>query len=329
MRGTTHVLGRVVIICAALVLATATPALAQNGSLRGKAVDESGKPLEGVDITFDFVGDYNRQYKAVTDKNGEWVRAGIPAGLGTWTITYKKGELTAVTRGTVVRLGEMTRLDVVTLRAGGADAAKAAPAGMSADEVAKANKRQEELKAMFDEAGALVASGNFDGALAKITAITVEVPNCAACFEEIGRIQSQKGDLAAAEAAYLKAIELDAAKAAPYAALATIYNQQKKFDESTKMSQKANDLAGGGDASSVYNQGIAFWNAQKPAEAQAQFERAIALDPKMADAYYYLGMTLVSQGKTKEAVAPLQEYLKLAPAGDNAATAKAVLDTIK
>jgi tetratricopeptide (TPR) repeat protein len=329
MTGRLRVKSAVAALCTALVLATAHTAFAQVGSLRGKAVDESGKPLEGVEVVLDFVGDYVRQFKVTTDRNGEWVRAGMPAGLGTWTITYTKGELSAVQRGVRVQLGEMNRLDPVTLTAGGATGAKAAPAGMSAEEIEKANKRQEQLKAMFDEAGELIKAGKTDEALTKITAITVEVPNCAACYEEIGRIQAQKGDLAEAEKAYLKAIELDATKPAPYMALATIYNGQKRFDESTKMSEKALELSGGGDASAVYNQGIAFWNAQKAVEAQAAFERAIKMDPKMADAHFYLAMTLVNQGKTKEAVTPFQEYLKLAPDGQHAATAKAILDTIK
>lgn len=312
-------------VVAALV-ATALPAAAQVGSLRGKVVDETGKPVEGAEIVLDFVGDYTRQFKTVTDKNGEWVRAGMPAGGGSWTITAKKGDLTGMTRGTRVRLGEMVRLDPITIKAGGANPATA---NLSADEIAKRNKRQAELEAMFEGAKAALEAGNTDDALAKLTAITVEVPNCAACFDQIGSIQIKKGDLAAAEAAYLKSIEIDATKPTPYAALATIYNTQKKFDESTKMSAKANELSGGGDASSIYNQGIAFWNAGKAAEAEAQFERASTMDPKMADAFYFLGMSRVNQGKLKEAKVPFETYLKLAPDGANAATAKAILDTIK
>ena len=47
----------------------------------------------------------------------------------------------------------------------------------------------------------------------------------------------------------------------------------------------------------AYNQGVSLWNAQKFPEAQAQFEKAIKLDPKEAEAYYYLAMCLVNQNK--------------------------------
>ena len=70
----------------ALVFGLSAPALAQQGNLRGKVVDESGKPVPEAEIVMDFVGDFSRQLKAVTDKNGEWIRAGMPlaaAAIGT------------------------------------------------------------------------------------------------------------------------------------------------------------------------------------------------------------------------------------------------------
>ncbi|MEZ5319989.1 MAG: tetratricopeptide repeat protein [Vicinamibacterales bacterium] len=332
-------LGVVLAGVAVFVLATATPALAQVGSLRGKVVDEAGNGVEGAEIVFDFVGDYTRQIKVTTGKNGEWVKAGMPSNApGTsWTMTVTKGDLSARRPGVMVKIGEMVRMDDVVLRPGGASAKVATD--MTAAEVAKANKRQEELAALFDEAGTLIKAGDLDGALAKITTINTEVENCAACYEQIGAIQFQKGDLAAAETAYLKAIEindtvLNTPKPQPYAALATIYNQQRKFDEAGKMSEKANALSGdatggGGSAETVYNQGIILWNQSKQAEAQVQFEKAIKLDPNLADAHYWLGMALVSQGKMQEAKTPFETYLKLAPEGENAATAKAILAQIK
>jgi superkiller protein 3 len=142
----------------------------------------------------------------------------------------------------------------------------------------------------------------------------------------------KKNDVANAEQAYLKAISLDPKLPGPYGMLATIYNQQRKLDEAAKMSAKAAELSeasGGGDASTFYNAGVVLWNQGKGAEAQAQFEKAIKLDPKLAEAYYLLGMALINQNKMKEAKTPFEMYLKLAPDGENAATAKAILAQIK
>ena len=80
---------------------------------------------------------------------------------------------------------------------------------------------------------------------------------------------------------------------------------------------------------SVFNQGVIFWNQSKVPEAKAMFEKATELDPKLADAHYWLGMAYVNEGKLTDAKAPFQEYLKLAPTGQYADTAKAILATIK
>jgi Tfp pilus assembly protein PilF len=319
-------------ITAILLVGVAVPAYAQLGSLRGKVIDESGKGVPDAEVVLDFVGDFARQLKAVTDKNGEWIRAGMPAGGGTWNITVKKGTLVGNLTGVKVALGEMTRVGDVTIKppsAGGAAASKA-PAGMSADEVAKRNKKQNELKALFDQANAAVDAGQYDDAIAKLTQISTELEKCAACFARMGDVYLKKNDLDNAEKSYLKAIDVDPTQAGAYGALASLYNQQKKLDEAAKMSAKALELMGdSGDASQVFNQGVIFWNQSKVPEAKAMFEKASKLDPKMADAHYWLGMALVNEGKLPDAKAPFQEYLKLAPSGQYAATAKAILDTIK
>jgi len=332
MRSTSIVRAAAVGALALLVAAYAAPAYAQVGSLRGKVVDEKGQPVAQAELTFDFVGDYNRQYTAKTDNKGDWVKAGMPSGGGTWTITVRKGELGAIVKGIRVSLQAMNKVDDIVLTPGGADPSKVAASNLSEEEIKKRNARQEQLELLFNEANAAIAASNFDDAILKLTSITTEVPDCAACQTKLGEVYLKKGDAANAEKAYLKSIEIDPKSADPYNALATIYNQQKRFDDASKMSTKANELlgaTGGGSAESVYNQGIIFWNQSKIEEARVQFEKATQLDPKMADAFYWLGMALVNQGKLPDAKKPFEEYLKLAPTGQYVDTAKAMLAMIK
>jgi Flp pilus assembly protein TadD len=53
------------------------------------------------------------------------------------------------------------------------------------------------------------------------------------------------------------------------------------------------------------------------------------MDPNNADAHYLLGMAMVNGGDTAGAKPELETYLKLAPNGVNATTAKAFLASIK
>jgi tetratricopeptide (TPR) repeat protein len=87
--------------------------------------------------------------------------------------------------------------------------------------------------------------------------------------------------------------------------------------------------SGSSDPLAIFNQGIILWNQSKAVEAQAQFEKVTQLDPKNADAQYFLGMTLVNQGKLPEAKKPFETYLSLAPTGQYADQVKGLLQVIK
>lgn len=319
---------RLSIVALALVVLgyLATPASAQlTAVMKGKVVDDKGMPVEGAEVKGEFLGDVNREWTTKTNKSGDFLRAGLAPGP--WKVTATKDKLAGVEPRVSLSL------DGATIKITLGDAKKAAAAGMSKEEIEAANKKQLAMEADFNAAKLAFDSGNFDGAIAGLQKVLVNLPTCAACYMSIGDAYSKKGDVPNAEASYLKSIELDPAKAAPYAALATIYNGQKKFEEAGKMSTKANELSdasgGGGNAQSVYNQGVILWNQSKAAEAEAQFLKATQLDPKMADAFYWLGMCKVNQGKLPDAKAPFQEYMKLAPTGQFADQVKGMLDIIK
>ncbi len=310
-----------------LLAALAAPASAQlTAMMRGKVVDEAGQPVPDAEVKGEFMGDVSRVWTTKTDKKGEWLHAGNAPGP--WKITATKDKLIGVNPRVALTLDALT-VPPITL----GEAKKAAAAGMSQKDVEAANKKQAQMQTDFDAAKLAFDSGDFDGAIAGLQRVVVALPTCAACYLSIGDAYGKKNDLTNAEASYLKSIELDPTKPAPYAALATIYNGQKKFDEAGKMGTKANELSeasgGGGDAGSVFNQGVILWNQSKPVEASVQFEKATKLDPKMADAFYWLGMCQINQGKLPDAKAPFLEYMKLAPTGQYATQVKQMLDVIK
>jgi tetratricopeptide (TPR) repeat protein len=147
---------------------------------------------------------------------------------------------------------------------------------------------------------------------------------------------TQKKEYDKAEESYKKAIELKPDYAEAYSGLANIYNLQRKFDLAAEASKKAGEIGGGGaaaggagNADAMYNQGVILWNAGKIADAKKQFEAAVAAKPDHAEAHYQLGMALVNEGNLTGAATEFETYLKLAPSGPNAATAKGILGTIK
>ncbi len=303
----------------------AVPASAQLTSvIRGKVVDGAGKAVEGAIVKGVYLGDVKREFDNVkSNVKGEFLRAGLAPG--TWQVTATKETL-------IGNVNVVLSLDPAIVRIELGAPKNAAPAGMSAKQIEESNKKQIQLEADFNAAKTAFDSGDFDGAVTNLQKIIVSLPTCAACYLSMGDAYSKKNDLENAEKAYLKSIELDPGKPQPYAALATVYNGQKKFDEANKMSAKANELseaAGGGDANSTFNQAVILWNQGKAVDAEPVFLKATKLDPKMADAFYWLGMCRINQGKLPDAKAPFLEYMKLAPTGQYADQVKGMLEIIK
>jgi tetratricopeptide (TPR) repeat protein len=309
-------------LCMSALVLAATPAYAQLGSLTGKVLDEAGKPVPDADVQLDFNGEQNFHFTVKTDKNGNWTRAGLIAVGGRWNITAKKGGLTGTLSNVEVALGGAKPVPDIVLRSG------AAAAGTAGDA-----KKNAEAKKVLEEANAALAANNYDVAIAKLTEATTKVDKCTECFLRLGDVYTKKTEFDKAEAAYKQALTLDEKSADAYDGLAILYNTTKKFDEAGKASAKAIELraASGGpvDANAAYNAGVIFWNQGKIPEAKEQFSKAVQANPTMAEAQYYYGMCLVNEGKVAEAKTALETYLKLAPSGPNAPTAKSILDSMK
>jgi tetratricopeptide (TPR) repeat protein len=367
---------------AMVALGWAAPAVAQNGTLLGRVVDQDrratdrdGKPLGGkpkdikdpnmgVDaayVTLELKGDAPKKFQTLTDAFGDFYKAGLPPG--TYDISIRKEwrdpvqgrapgnklvVFLAEMPGVVLKPGEKLKVpDIAAFteeaRAAGKGKAGTTAAVAASPETDAANKRAAEVNALAKDADAAVAAGKFDEAIVMLMSIVnkraEKNETCAACYVKIGEAHLHLLQLDKAEAAFLKAIEQDPKLRDPYTQLASLYNGQRKFDEAAKMSAKANELggaagAGGGDAQSIFNAGIINWNAGKYPEARDEFAKAVKLDPKFANAQYYLGMAIFNLASSNKATmadakAPFQEYLKLAPTGEFAEVAKAILATIK
>ena len=309
---------------AVVALSLAATVSAQTGQIRGKVLDDKGQPVADAKITFEYKGDLTIKRETKSDRRGTYIQAGLQSGP--WEVTAEKDTLKQVLTARVT-VGSMAELDFTL------SAATAGAGAMSADDAKKLAELRKALEDKYIAAVALIDAAKYDEGVAALNALIAETGGCAICEAKIGEALWKKGDEAGAEAAFKKAIAADPKLADPYAALASLYNKQQKFDQAAEMSKKATELGGagaaGGNAAVVFNQGIILWNQNKIAEAKAQFEQAIKLDAKMADAHYWFGMALVNEGDLKGAVVPFETYLKLAPDGQHAAAAKGILAQIK
>jgi tetratricopeptide (TPR) repeat protein len=310
------------VACAAVLsLAVVPPALAQStGMIRGVVKDAAGKPVEGAKVSIDADAN-NRHFDTKSDKKGEFLQIGLPPGG--YKVTAEKDKVVSMPSMVTVRIASGNPITLV-LGGGGTGASPEAAAKGAA------------LKKAFEEGVTASRAGNHDAAITSFQAAAEINPNCFDCYYNIAFSETQKKDYDKAEAAYKKAIELKADYAEAYSGLANVYNAQRKFDLAATASAKAMELSGsapgglaGGNADAMFNQGVILWNAGKIAEAKKQFEGAIAANPNHAESHYQLGMALVNEGNLTGAATEFETYLKLAPNGPNAATAKGILGSLK
>jgi tetratricopeptide (TPR) repeat protein len=305
------------VLCSFLaVLAFALPAAAQ-GLVQGVVTDAQGQPVDGATVVIEAEGT-NRHFDMKTNKKGEFMQIGLSSGP--YKVTATKDKLTA-SQSVRISQGRPASAKLVLGAAGSPAEAAAVTA----------------LRKVLDEAVAATNAGKFDEAIAGFTKAAETQPTCFACFYNIGFAYAQKKDYDNAEANYKKAIELKADYADAYAGLASVYNAQRKFDQAAAASAKASELssalgapggaAGGADA--LFNQGVVLWNGGKVADAKKAFESAIQANPNHAEAHYQLGMALVNEGNLPGATTEFETYLKLAPEGPNAATAKGLVAQLK
>jgi tetratricopeptide (TPR) repeat protein len=313
---------------AAFVLAaSAAVGHAQTGRLKGKVVDASGKPVEGATVVMDSK-DLNRKFTTKTDRRGEYTHFLAP---GPYVVTVTKDNLSQ-TQETRVSIDE--RELNFELRPGGGGGGNVSDADRK-----KMDAEMAAVKTAFEAGVAAERAGKYDEAIAKFGEVAAKIPKCTECFTNIGNIHMRQKQYEQAEAAFKKAVDITPTSGEAYMGLANAYNAQRKFDLATEASAQANKLlggagapgapGGGGNAGALFNQGVIAWNAGKIPEAQKLFEQAVGLDPKLAEAHYWLGMANVNQGKLPEATKSFEEYLKLDAGGQYAEQAKSMLAAIK
>jgi tetratricopeptide (TPR) repeat protein len=162
--------------------------------------------------------------------------------------------------------------------------------------------------------------------------------------EALGTAQTNQGHYADSLASYQRAIELAQNNASP-AAMAQIYVMTgnanlklKKNDAAIAAYNRAAELSPN-PAVAYFNLCATMYNMGQPAaKTAAACDKAIAADPKKADAYFVKGSSLFGEGtvdKNKKFVVPpgtveaLKQYLALAPDGPHVQDVKAMLDSLK
>jgi tetratricopeptide (TPR) repeat protein len=300
---------RITLLAAAIALVTAAPVDAQGwrgmGRMAGKVTDEQGRPIEGVTIQCNLPGSGGTQAK--TDKKGEWALGGIARGA--WNVDFEKPGYDAA--HITVTIEELARVPPIqtTLKRSAPD-----PNQVIQGDLVKAAALLNEKK--FAEARAI-----YEGILARYPQAYQVEPLIARTY--YGERQFDKA------IEHLRiAVEKNPAAVENKLLLGNILVEQGRADEGRRVLASVDETAVK-DPTTFVNVGIGLLNQNKPDEALAYFEKAIARFPQSGDAYYYRALVRLQKSDTEGAKADLKEFLELAPNAPEAAAARKALEQIK
>jgi Flp pilus assembly protein TadD len=319
----------------ATFLPTAAHAQLDRSTVRGNIVDEAGQPLAGVKIELEFKGESRTKIvkKMTSDKKGSYIYMGLLPG--NWTLTYIRDGFRTARLDTYLSGGGVSEMQPVTLKAGAGEAAGAAPpqappgAAAAPPTSAAAGPDAGVQLAAFNTAVEALKAGQDAVAEKGFRDVLVALPGLAPAHRNLGLVLSRRGDVAGAEAAYRKAIELQPQAAESYLALAVVLAQAKRSEDAFKLLQDASP-GFTQDARFQFALGATAFDLGKSAEAEAAFGKVVELDATNAEPHFYLASLALNRNEVAAAVARLEKYVAVAaPNAPNLAAAQGLLATLK
>lgn len=360
---------RITVITSAVLLLIALAADAQvrgTGRIQGNVFDKTtGKPVAGATITVSLPNGNTQPIVTKTDSRGHWAALGMTPGQ--WYIDISAAGYNT-TKGTAA-ISELSQTPAIKTELEPQAVAPPPEANVPAvPSVPKAAvdaiKEGEQLlnakpgdvitTAQTDATGASTSvqhtvtadelKGNAQKAVADFEKALPMIPEDTPALKDVknqvyqvlAQAYYRAGDVKNAIATMEKLNTLDPAATNPPDAahttrdvlLANLYLENGQLEQGRALLDKlpANAIT---DPTAYINIGILFLNKKNPTDAAGYFTKAIAMDPKRADSYYYRGLAEVQLKKNKEAKADFEQVVALAPDSSEAKDAKQLLASLK
>ena len=313
---------RHLLVTVAGLMLLAFTALAQTNSMEGDIKGLDGKPLIGAWVKIDRT-DIKASYKVKTDKKGHYFHAGLPYGVYNVAVEVDGKDVQfaqgARLGGSAEPLNVSQDLSKLVATGGQQPAAPAqgqeAPKGLTPQQKAEqekqikereeAMKKNKELNDAFNAGMAAAQNKQWSDAVTNFNKAAELDPKQHVVWAQLAEAEINfAGTKSGADAdsetqkgldAYTKAIELKADDAGYHNNYALALAKAKKYPEAQAELNKAAALDPANAGRYYYNLGALLVNAGQNDPAGEAFKKAIDLDPNYADAQYQYGVTLLAK----------------------------------
>ena len=284
------------------------------GKFRAAVTDSEGNPVPGVTVHLKDTRDSATQYTITTRKNGIAIQVGLKNHV--FEVTLEKEGYQPIIKQVKIPAGllQEERFTMYTVE--------------EAIRKQEANDPHAQAVRAFNEAAALIQQKKFAEAVALLNK-SISLDN--GIFQAhyyLGVVLYEQGKYKEALEPLLKALELNSDYYQAYRLLAAAHEKLGNKAEMEKYSKLAREK-GGKTAIDAYNEGIHAFNNGDTEKSLQAFEEAVKLDAKFAEAYYRLGLSYLNKGDNEKAIANFNKYLELKPDGEDAETARSIIDSLK
>ena len=299
------------------VTALAAPAAAQDWAGRGRisaiVLDDQAKPVEGASLKLRFAADETVVFERelTTDKKGKCSYLGLKGGswiLRVEAIGFEPWEqmVEIYSQG----IAEPVHVNLVRLP----------------DEVVRA-QRMATAADLYDQAGALSASGDYEKARAEYEKVLAELAPAdqPPVLVSLAKTYMDEGRLEEAAAVLERSLAIDPAHIGSLRTLCAVVAAQGKMVEAEALLARipADEPI---HPTTLINIGMTHYNNGESEAAKPFLDRAVAQQqPVEPLAHYYRGLVELSLGANDEARADFETFLSLAPDRPEAATAREYL----
>jgi len=314
---------------AALALASlvSMPAAAQEwrggrARIDGIVKNDKGEPVPNAKVSLRWGKSGHGGPDLTTDKNGKWAIFGLQGG--SWDVDVEADGY--ATKKVQIELQESGRNDTVTTQLEPRKAAAPSAAPAEPTTMVDGKKISKEAASAIEAGNAAIVAKDWATARENYGKALAELPDNSALLQRIALAYLGEGNKDEAVKYARMAAEKSPGDSAPWQLIAEVEIERGNAEAGLEALSKVppEKIV---DSGLYTNAGVALYNKKKLPEAEAAFDKAIAVKPD-ATAHYYRGLTRYGEKKTKEAKEDFQKALELAPDGPDAKEIKDLLKSM-
>ena len=202
-----------------------------------------------------------------------------------------------------------------------------------ADEVAKLLEQAEGAVAaarlLYNEGGEAFTAGDKEGALAKFREAAQLDPTLTDAHHAVATLELAAGNHAASAEAAQRALALGSEDIRTLRVLYDAYDALGRTEELAEIAPRLAAVDPDFGGTKLLEQAADNWNAGQADRAVRLSRMALAIDPSLAKAHYFIGLDHLSKGANAEAKAALTRFIEMAPDDAEAGTAREMLSYIE